>query len=169
MKRIDIAGQRFGRLVALSYRMDQNNRAVWTLICDCGKKIERPLSYIRNGGTRSCGCLRKDQGQLRRKPHGEASANSLYSKCKCSASERNLSFNLSSSCHYCGTLPIKTHGGKLYNGAYLHNGIDRVNNNIGYELSNCVPCCMICNRAKNTLSVGDFLAWMFRFARYQHV
>ena len=41
-----------------------------------------------------------------------------------------------------------------------HNGIDRVDNDIGYELSNCLPCCWICNRAKGNMTVAEFRAWM---------
>lgn len=46
---------------------------------------------------------------------------------------------------------------------YCHNkingvGIDRLDNTKGYNLDNCVPCCIICNRAKNTLSVSDFIS-----------
>lgn len=36
-------------------------------------------------------------------------------------------------------------------------GIDRIDNNIGYELTNCIPCCTICNKMKNTQSQSDFI------------
>lgn len=38
-----------------------------------------------------------------------------------------------------------------------HNGIDRLNSSIGYEVDNCVPCCYICNRAKAQLDDKTFL------------
>ena len=37
-------------------------------------------------------------------------------------------------------------------------GIDRVDNHIGYQLDNCVPCCTTCNRMKMTLGVGEFIS-----------
>ena len=37
------------------------------------------------------------------------------------------------------------------------NGIDRMNNNIGYEISNVVPCCSVCNKMKSSLSKEEFL------------
>lgn len=43
---------------------------------------------------------------------------------------------------------------------YTYNGIDRVNNDIGYIKNNCIPCCKICNRAKNSMSYDDFLNWI---------
>lgn len=42
------------------------------------------------------------------------------------------------------------------------NGIDRVDNSIGYTQENCVPCCAQCNRAKSNLSKDVFLAWVTR-------
>ena len=49
-----------------------------------------------------------------------------------------------------------------YNGDFIYSGIDRKDNEIGYTLKNCVPCCIICNRAKNSLSFDEFLAWIGR-------
>ena len=38
-------------------------------------------------------------------------------------------------------------------------GLDRVDNNIGYLLGNCVPCCQECNRIKgNKLTYEEMLA-----------
>ncbi len=37
------------------------------------------------------------------------------------------------------------------------NGIDRINNDIGYELSNCVPCCELCNRMKSFYHPSFFI------------
>jgi hypothetical protein len=36
-------------------------------------------------------------------------------------------------------------------------GIDRVDNNEGYYLNNCTPCCSICNKMKLDLSHDDFI------------
>lgn len=36
-------------------------------------------------------------------------------------------------------------------------GIDRVNNNEGYHLANCVSCCSTCNTMKMTLSKEEFV------------
>ena len=37
------------------------------------------------------------------------------------------------------------------------NGIDRVNNDMGYEKSNCVPCCELCNRLKHYFHPSFFI------------
>ena len=52
-------------------------------------------------------------------------------------------------CHYCGIIQDR--------GTEQFNGIDRVNNTIGYILDNCVSCCKMCNYMKNTLSGNVFV------------
>ena len=36
------------------------------------------------------------------------------------------------------------------------NGVDRYDNELGYTVENCVPCCTRCNRMKSDMSVDDF-------------
>jgi len=40
---------------------------------------------------------------------------------------------------------------------YVWNGVDRVDNNIGYTLENCVPCNGVVNKAKLTMSKEQFI------------
>ena len=70
------------------------------------------------------------------------------------AKHRNRSFALSkidfallvsSPCYYCGELQEN------------FNGVDRVNNDKGYTLDNCVSCCEMCNRMKLTKSKEEFI------------
>ncbi len=37
------------------------------------------------------------------------------------------------------------------------SGIDRVDNSVGYEVDNCVPCCGVCNRMKRDLTKDQFI------------
>lgn len=54
----DMTGLRFGRLTVLSITPKRHNRCViWLCKCDCGKTVEAQGSYLRNGETKSCGCL----------------------------------------------------------------------------------------------------------------
>ena len=50
-----------------------------------------------------------------------------------------------------------------------HNGIDRVESNIGYILSNCIPCCRDCNMMKKSYSVNDFLNQCIKIVEKKHV
>lgn len=56
-----------------------------------------------------------------------------------------------SECTYCGFIP---------NWPETRVGIDRVNNDIGYQADNCVPCCFTCNSAKGELSLEQFIEWV---------
>jgi len=49
-------------------------------------------------------------------------------------------------CSYCGDDVSKETGG----------GLDRVDNNVGYEKDNLKVCCKICNSMKSTLSEEEF-------------
>ena len=44
----------------------------WTCRCDCGKVHAAPGKILRNRGTRSCGCLRRDMAARRVTVHGYA-------------------------------------------------------------------------------------------------
>ena len=55
-KRIDITGNRYGRLVVESYI--GNGR--YKCVCDCGN-VTTPYAYsLKGGSTKSCGCLNKE-------------------------------------------------------------------------------------------------------------
>lgn len=59
--RVDITGQRFGRLVAVSpvTPITPGNYR-WTFACDCGGTAVTTVACVRNGGTKSCGCLYRE-------------------------------------------------------------------------------------------------------------
>lgn len=171
----DLSEQRFGKLVVkkLSCRK-YGTRKIWLCKCDCGNFVEVGSDNLRRHKQESCGCIRnEDLGNLNRKSPYESSLNNLYVRYKNSALRRDYTFNLSlesfkkitsSSCFYCGIEPQQScvsEAGKR-NGSYLHNGIDRIDNLVGYELDNCVPCCKTCNFAKRTMSKDQFLKWIKR-------
>lgn len=62
----DLTGQKFGKLTVISFsHKDKNNRACWLCKCDCGnpEMIIVKGSYLSNGSTKSCGCLRKGKAR----------------------------------------------------------------------------------------------------------
>jgi len=57
--KLDISGQKFGRLIALTAtEKRQHSRVVWLCQCDCGEEIEVGAGHLKSGNTKSCGCLR---------------------------------------------------------------------------------------------------------------
>ncbi|HHZ8399246.1 hypothetical protein [Pseudomonas aeruginosa] len=58
MKRIDISGLRYGRLLVVAYDSPgKNGGSVWLCRCECGAEVKVKSSNLRSGSTRSCGCL----------------------------------------------------------------------------------------------------------------
>lgn len=57
--KIDLTGQKFGKLtVKANGPNNQNNRTTWLCQCDCGNETTVDTDKLRNGNTKSCGCLR---------------------------------------------------------------------------------------------------------------
>lgn len=67
---IDVSGQRFGRLVALSLYPAKTGPRKWLCRCDCGKETIVRSELLRDGRTRSCGCLRRDVLRKIKTKHG---------------------------------------------------------------------------------------------------
>lgn len=61
--RIDITGQRFGKLVALYpiYSGNKNEHTKWHCKCDCGNECDVDLGNLRQGFSKSCGCTQSKQ------------------------------------------------------------------------------------------------------------
>lgn len=56
---LDIAGQRFGRLVPIEIvGRDQNRKVLWRCACDCGSHTTVTTLQLTSGNTKSCGCIR---------------------------------------------------------------------------------------------------------------
>lgn len=54
----DLTGKRFGRIVALRKSENEHGKSVWLCQCDCGNTKVITQASLRNGDTKSCGCLR---------------------------------------------------------------------------------------------------------------
>lgn len=59
-KIIDLTGQKFGRLTAVSATLGSDGRKDWFCRCDCGGEKTVPSIRLRTGKTQSCGCLRAE-------------------------------------------------------------------------------------------------------------
>ena len=64
-KFIDLKGQKFGRLTVLAYAEYRNEAAHWICLCDCGAEVIVNGASLRNGHTRSCGCLSRELAATR--------------------------------------------------------------------------------------------------------
>lgn len=55
-KKLDLTGQRFGKLTVLEPAENIGSKTVWRCRCDCGKEVAVKTCYLRNGHAISCGC-----------------------------------------------------------------------------------------------------------------
>lgn len=60
-KKLDIIGERYGRLIVLKEIEPNIYPRKFLCKCDCGKEIETLMSSLRNGNTLSCGCLQRER------------------------------------------------------------------------------------------------------------
>lgn len=158
-------GSVFNSLTVIDVVKNSKNRAFsFVCRCVCGKETLNRKDGVISNSIKSCGCYRKQIGHLNTLPNNESALNKLILRYKLSAKKRKLDFSLTkdvfkklvgSKCAYCDSAPKMTVQCK--NSSILYNGIDRVNNAVGYTIENCVPCCDFCNHAKKNLSVSEFL------------
>lgn len=58
--KIDLTGQKFGRLTVLEFVPSDGKSSKWKCKCECGNETVTSLAYLKSGDTKSCGCLLKD-------------------------------------------------------------------------------------------------------------
>lgn len=179
---VDEVGRVYGRWTVVerapSPVLRRNNRndpaAFWRCVCVCGNEGVVRGHQLRCGQSRSCGCYRRDRTrEAVSLPSGVSGANRALANTKSNAARRGYSWGLTKehalsvmagNCVYCGDPPKQVSRGR--NGKFVYNGIDRVNNDIGYEVGNVVACCGVCNTAKMRMSVDEFYCWIAKI--YNH-
>lgn len=65
--KINLKGQRFGKLVVLEEAPNRGKRTYWLCQCDCGNIKEIQTDSLRSGRTQSCGCLHKENTTISNK------------------------------------------------------------------------------------------------------
>lgn len=72
--KVNISGQRFGRLVAIEAlpRDAGKGNTKWLVRCDCGAQRRVPLNNLRGGHTKSCGCAVAGLVSASRSTHGHS-------------------------------------------------------------------------------------------------
>lgn len=175
---MDETGKRYGRLTVTGRAPNKVGHlgAIWNCLCECGKTTEVRGRSLRSGHSASCGCVRRERiTAATRRPFGLSSRNNALTSMKRNARVRGYAWAISDDlvfdlmtrpCHYCGSPPSNVAKSPNSYGQFSYSGIDRVDNTRGYEADNVVPACKLCNNAKLTLRLEDFLAWAARL--YQH-
>lgn len=176
----DISGQRFGKLVVSSTfeirKSGKNSIVFWLVKCDCGtEKFMARTSIERAIG---CGCEKKLPPQPKALEKFVAVQNRLFRNARSGAKTRNIKFELSlnefknlisKACFYCGKKDTMSDWCYASKSEFFHNGIDRRDNEIGYTVHNCVPCCKICNVSKNSYTEKQFLEHVRAIANHRNL
>lgn len=164
--RKDLSGIVFGDLVVERFNY-YNRHYFWLCRCKCGNIMSVREDSLLTGNTKSCGCISRDGRASKRYHDYPTPFNNLYSSYRRNARVKNLEFKLTreeiykltqKKCYYCGSTPlsiIKTRNNNSQD--YIYNGLDRLNSDKDYIISNVVTCCKRCNYAKGKLSVDEFL------------
>lgn len=141
----DLTGQKFGRLTVIKRVENTKNKdTLWLCKCDCGGETITRITNLKNGNTKSCGCLNKEHLLKSITKHGLHNEK-LYNTWKCIRQRCNNKNNPSYK-NYGGrgiTICNEWNDFKNFYDWALNNGykenltIDRINNNKGYSPENC--------------------------------
>lgn len=169
--RSELTGLKFGYLTIIKYSPKRTKGGDlvgrWECKCDCGNTTFGYTSSLKRGKKLSCGCL------LKKHILGLSWEERLYKERKRQALIRKKVWNITleffkdiikKPCYYCGSLAYT-----LFEKKYSYMGVDRKNDNIGYEESNCVPCCKICNFAKRDMNIEQFVNWIKKVYKYNQL
>lgn len=170
---IDYTGQVFNNIKVIKHLgKDKSKNNIYNFECFCGEIFTSQISDIKTGKIKSCGCkINSVQIERYLQDMYRADAYNVYASYRLSAEEANREFNidfesfrklLESECYYCGIKSSNAHyKGKIRknggNGPYMYNGVDRINNDLGYIPENCVTACRHCNISKHTLTQEYFI------------
>lgn len=150
-KLIDLTGQKFGRLTVIERANNsKDGRTRWKCVCECGSGKEVVVTGVdlRNGHSKSCGCIQKEIASITVKPH--------YTHGKSNSRIYRIWRNMKSRC-YCKKNAIYKYYGErgitvcdewvddfksfyywaMQNGYADELSIDRKDVNGNYEPNNC--------------------------------
>ena len=82
MKKLNLIGQRFGRLVVVKNLDPENGRTYSLCHCDCGNDVKVCNKFLRNGHIQSCGCLKIDHCSKLGKKNGSINIKKAQEKAK---------------------------------------------------------------------------------------
>ncbi len=71
----DILGAKFGRWTVLKRMANKYTHPMMLCRCDCGTEKEVKLPSLREGLSKSCGCLRDELSKVRVRTHGQTRTN----------------------------------------------------------------------------------------------
>ena len=144
MSAIDLTGRKFARLTVIGRESPTGAKPVkWLCACDCGRQeVVVASQRLREGTTRSCGCLRVEQCGNNFRTHGKRRTRAygiwtnMLTRC--------LNIFASNYAYYGGRGITVCERWKKFDNFIADMGvppsgmtIDRIDNDKGYEPGNC--------------------------------
>lgn len=149
---MDLTGQRFGRLTALSVVSADSKHVRWLCRCDCGNQSTPTANKLRGGRTVSCGCVRVERARATKTTHGMSRRHPDYktwtnirARCECQTDQAYPDYGARGI-----TLCSRWRDGEGHLTGFecfiadmgprptRQHSIERVDNNRGYEPANCI-------------------------------
>ena len=144
-KKLNLIGNQFGKLTVIKYAGTKNNRTAWLCKCECGNYTTVIGKNLKNGNTKSCGCLHVENARKLFTKHGKSHTRVYH-----------IYSNILKRCTNTSNKDYKYYGGRgiavcdewkdnfqafydwsMSNGYKDNLTIDRINNDGNYEPSNC--------------------------------
>ncbi|MBR6474019.1 MAG: hypothetical protein IKS98_01030 [Lachnospiraceae bacterium] len=150
MQKIDLTGERFGRLTVIEEApkdvYDKGTRIKWYCSCDCGGKTIATTSDLKRGHTTSCGCYQKERTGETSRTHGMRHAKvyhvwlDLKNRCDNPNNKRYVNYN-GRGIKVCDEWKdnfeaFYEYVSQLPNFGKPGYSIDRIDNNAGYKPGN---------------------------------
>jgi hypothetical protein len=109
MPRIDLTGQRFGRLVTICATSERavGGSILWRCRCDCGTNVNASCANLRRGAVASCGCLQRDWTKS-----GKANFKHGYAHSGAESSEFNIWCTMKARCFNPNSEKFPDYGGR---------------------------------------------------------
>ena len=87
-------GQKYNHLIIISEKQMISNKTVVECLCDCGSKIIVNLGNLKNGNTKSCGCLRKQRRAFSEEHKNKISQSNIGKTMSLQARYKNMHTSL---------------------------------------------------------------------------
>lgn len=166
--RIDMTGRKIGRLTPLYPERVGKKTLYWHCLCDCGNTKMVLGSSLRNGETRSCGCLRKEIAHKRMWGGYEDLSRTYFNTIEYGANERGHEFSVTieemwdlyvSQGKKCALTGLNIVMAKKHNYKEQTASLDRIDSSKGYTKNNIQWVHKKINMMKRDLTDYEFINW----------
>jgi hypothetical protein len=163
----DLTGHKYGRLTVLNFESLGKYGAVWNCVCECGSQKKARAHNLKNGNTKSCGCLaRAYVGKI---------SGRHFSNIRLGAKHRNIHFDIT--IEEIWDLYVEQNGKCAISGedivlsldrdTEVTASLDRIDSNAGYTIENVQWVHKEINCMKMDHPEKHFLEWIEKIYLFQ--